>query len=69
MTSAIDCVPLMVSIREASSRSGLSYDAIRKRCLCGQIVHIRAGSKYYINLPRLLEYLNTAVGSGSKKEG
>ncbi|GEM_PF-1782728 len=49
---------IMVSIREASEHTGLSYYAVRRLCLTGQITFVRSGVKYYINLPKLLEYLN-----------
>lgn len=48
----------MVTIRECSSRTGVSYDWIRKLCLQGRIVHIRAGNKYLINFGKFVDYLN-----------
>jgi excisionase family DNA binding protein len=49
---------IMVSIREASDHTGLSYYAVRKLCLSGKITFVKSGVKYYINLPKLLEYLD-----------
>lgn len=49
----------MVTLKEASSRTGISYDRLRKMCINRQIVHIRAGCKFLINWDRLVEYLNT----------
>lgn len=58
-----DLVPEMVTIKEASSRTGLSYDCLRKMCLNGKIVHIRIGNgKFLINFGRLVEWLNTSYG-------
>lgn len=54
-------IPEMVTIRAAAKRTGLSYDAIRKMCLDGEITHIRVGSgrgKILVNLDRFVEYLN-----------
>lgn len=51
-------VPEMVTLREASKRTGLSYDSLRKGCLSGKFVHIRVGSKILINLDRLVDKLN-----------
>lgn len=51
-------IPEMITIRETSNRSGLSYDSIRKKCLCGEIVCIRNGSKFFVNWDKFLEYLN-----------
>ncbi|MBR4577368.1 MAG: DNA-binding protein [Clostridia bacterium] len=58
----------MIGLKEASQRTGLSYDSLRKLCLCGQIVHIRAGTKYYVNFSRLIEFLNSAGIMGDKKK-
>ncbi len=51
-------IPIMLTIREAARKSGLSYDAIRKLCLQGKIVFIRIGTKYLINWLRFCEFLN-----------
>ncbi len=51
-------IPEMISIREASSRTGLSYEVLRKLCITGRIVHFRSGAKYLINFPRLCDFLN-----------
>ena len=53
-------VPTMMTLKEASAQTGLSYDYLRKMCVTGQIVHIRAGCKILINMDRLIEFLNTA---------
>lgn len=55
----------MVTINEASRRTNISYDYLRKMCLCNQIVHVRAGKKYLINWKRLTEYLNGGCMNGS----
>lgn len=51
-------IPTMVTIRTAADQTGLSYDYIRKLCLAGKIVFVRSGSKYLINLEKLVDYLN-----------
>ena len=51
-------IPTMVTIRAAADQTGLSYDYIRKLCLAGKIVFVRSGSKYMINLEKLVDYLN-----------
>ena len=62
MTTA-DCIPEMITLKDASSRTGLSYDYLRKMCLSGKIVHIRVGNgKFLINFGRLIEWLNTSRG-------
>ena len=59
------CVPEMIPLREASSRTGLSYDFLRKLCLMDEIVFIRSGNKYLVNFGKLCEYLNNG---GNKHE-
>lgn len=54
----MDNIPVMLTLREASERTGLSYDFLRKLCLTRQIVHIRAGNKYLVNYGKLVEWLN-----------
>ena len=51
-------VPTMRTLREASKESGLSYDCLRKLCLSGKIIHVRAGKKILVNMDRLSDYLN-----------
>lgn len=50
--------PKMYTIAQASQETGISYDHIRKLCLQKRITHIRAGSKYLINMGSLYRYLN-----------
>ena len=51
-------IPEMLCLREASKRTGLSYNHLRRLCLAGEIIYIKSGSKYLVNIPRLIEYLN-----------
>jgi len=51
-------VPEMITLREASRRTGLSYDSLRKGCLSGKFVHIRVGAKILINFNKLIDRLN-----------
>ncbi len=56
-------IPTMLTIKETAKRTGLSYDYLRTLCLRGEIVFIRTGSKYLINLDRLIDYLNSGSQS------
>ena len=58
-----DIYPEMITLRTAASRTGLSYDALRKLCLDDQIVYIRIGKKYFINAGKLAEFLNGGKGA------
>ena len=57
-------IPEMLTIKEAAGRTGLSYDFIRKLCLQGKIVFVRTGSKYLVNMGKLVDYLNNGVTAG-----
>lgn len=56
-------VPTMLTIKEMSEISGLSYDCIRNWCLQGKIVFIKAGNKYLVNYEKFVAFLN-----GEKEE-
>ncbi len=51
-------IPTMITNKEASSQTGLSYEYIRKLCLQGKIVHVRAGRKILVNMEKLVSFLN-----------
>lgn len=53
-------IPTMYTIQQAAQVTGLSYDCLRKLCLQKKIVYVRAGKKYFINMERLAEFLNSA---------
>lgn len=54
----IEHIPEMLPIKEVASRTGLSYDYIRKLCIENRIVYVRAGVKYLVNFQKFCEYLN-----------
>ena len=58
-------VPTMWGLKEAASRTGLSYDYVRKLCIQGRIPYIKAGSKYLVNGDRLMEYMNQGEQVGA----
>ena len=51
--------PEMLSPREVSARTGLSYYFLRNACLNGEIPYIRAGRSLKINFTKFQEMLNT----------
>ena len=59
-----DYVPVMIPISQAAAETGVSYDCLRKLCLQGKLVHVRAGRKFLINKEKLADYLDT-VGAGA----
>ena len=54
--------PEMITLREAAERTGLSYDRLRKMCLHGDIVFLRAGNRFLVNFGKLAEYLDSVKG-------
>lgn len=64
-------IPEMLTLAEASKRTGISYSRLRTWCVQGQIVYIKAGSKFLVNLDRLIDFLNgvnTTSGPEVKEE-
>ena len=51
-------VPIMLTIKETSEKSGLPYSAIRKMCLNNKITYIKLGRKFLVNWNKFVEYLN-----------
>ena len=41
--------PLMIPLKEAARRSGLSYECLRRMCESGQVACFRTGVKWLIN--------------------
>lgn len=47
----------MMTLKQTSTETELSYYCLRNLCLNGEIAHIRSGNKFLINSDRLEEYL------------
>lgn len=56
---------LMMKLRPAAAKYGISYDRLRKWCLEGEVAHVRSGRDFLINTRVLEEILNT---SGLKRK-
>lgn len=52
-------IPHMATIKETAKLFGLAEHFIRQLVIRGDIVAVRAGCKYLVNIDRLAEYLNT----------
>lgn len=61
-------MPRMISLKKASSETGLSYYCLRNLCLQNKVAHITSGTKYYINADRLEEYLDNSIDTESVKK-
>lgn len=55
-------IPTMLTIKETSEKTGVAAHFIRSLAINNQIVHVRCGKKYLINLEKFIEYLNTSKG-------
>jgi len=53
-------IPTMLTIKETAQETGMAEHFIRSLVLKNEIVHVKAGKKYLINLEKLIDYLNTA---------
>lgn len=58
-TDSNAAAPLMLTIRQASAKTGLSYNLLKGLCEEHRIVHLKCGAKYLINYEKLVEFLNT----------
>ncbi len=47
-----------LTIRDASTATGLSQYYLRNGCKAGTVPHVRSGEKYLINVPELIRKLD-----------
>lgn len=52
-------LPIMLSLKECASVTGISYGCLRQWCLQGKVAHIRSGKKFLINYQALIARLNS----------
>ena len=48
----------MSTIKDLSAETGVSYDAIRKKCLRNEIAYIKCGKKFLVKVDKFIDYLN-----------
>lgn len=58
MSEMIEMRPVMITVREASEKTGLPYACILRLCHEGRLPHITSGRKFYINYTLLCNMLN-----------
>lgn len=54
-------VPHMESIRKTAEIFGLPVHFVRQKVNNGEIVAVRAGRRFLVNVDKLAEYLNTST--------
>lgn len=52
-------IPTMLTIKETARVTNLPVNFIRQLVWDNKIVYTKAGTKYLVNLDKLVEYLNT----------
>ena len=57
LPAAYDRTALFQTIFNAATTTGLSQDYLRKGYKSGTVPHVKAGTKYMINVPALLQQL------------
>lgn len=55
----IEKIPQMGTIKKTAQLFGLPEYFVRQKAISGEIVAVKAGRKYLINVDRFAEYLNT----------
>lgn len=51
-------MPVMKTIKQIMTETGLSYKYLVQLCQQNKITHIRTGKKYLINYEKFIEFLN-----------
>ena len=57
--SGLKYIPHMENIKNTAELLHLPTNFIREKVLTGEIVAVRAGRRYLVNVDKLIEYLNT----------
>ena len=61
-------IPNMETIKATAKLLGLPEHFIRQKVISGEIVSVKAGRKYLVNVDKLVEYLNTHTESATEQE-
>lgn len=64
----IDMIPQMIGLKECSSKTGLSYNALRHMCLDNRVPNIRCGRTIKVNYTALCRILNGEEGFQNETE-
>ncbi len=64
----IEKIPQMETIKKTAQLFGLPEYFVRQKAISGEIVAVKAGRKYLINVDRFAEYLNTHTEQAENSE-
>ena len=54
-------MPRMLKLKDAAAETGLTYSCLRRWVLTGEFKdYVKAGNRIYVNMDRLIDYLNSA---------
>lgn len=59
-------IPQMETIRRTAEIFGLPVHFVRQKVSTGEVVAVRAGRKFLVNMDRFAEYLNSCTVQSSK---
>lgn len=59
-------IPHMETIKAAAKLLGLPEHFVRQKVISGEIVAVKAGSKYLVNVDKFIEYLNTTTAGAAE---
>ena len=54
-------IPRMETIKETAKLFNLPEYFVRQKVSCGEVVAVKAGKKYLVNVDRFAEYLNNTT--------
>ena len=58
MNLTTSLIPHMVTISEAAKATGVSAYTVRRLVKQNEIVYVKSGAKYLVNLDRFVDFLN-----------
>lgn len=61
MNDTVNNIPHMETIKRTAEIFGLPVHFIRCKVASGEVVAVRAGRKFLVNIDRFAEYLNTST--------
>lgn len=60
----VPTMPTMLTLNQAAEATGLTYNCLRRWILSGEFgFYVKAGSRYYVNMERLEEFLDSPASA------
>ena len=61
-------IPRMETIKETAKLFNLPEHFVRQKVSCGEVVAVKAGKKYLVNIDKFAEYLNNTTVQQERTE-